>query len=185
MLSKQKQIFVPTTSFKLFFFIPTRRFLDVVKGTAKVKISNRKDSGREDAASEDTNCPDESTSGSGVASSSLTHPAEVNKSPTTTSSHHQDVLSAAKEHGAPTKSPEPTSAANTPASAVPANNPTVAAAATSQVPSASSAAVASKTSSAKSHSSQSASMVSSWVKIYCYFFCKLGKYLLIKLKPHF
>ena len=115
-----------------------------------MKISNRKDSGREDA-SED--CPDESaTSGSGVASS-LTPAAEVNKSPT---SSHQDVLSAAKE-GAPPKSPEPTSAANTtPASVV---IPT--AATTSQVPSASSPAVASKTSSAKSHSSQSASMAAS------------------------
>ena len=60
---------------KKLFFPFHRRFLDVVKGTAKVKISNRKDSGREDAASEDTNCPDESTSGSGVASSFLTHPA--------------------------------------------------------------------------------------------------------------
>ena len=109
-----------------------------------MKISNRKDSGREDAPED---CPDDHQTTGGVAS--LTTPAEVNKSPT--SSSHQDVLSAAKE--APTKSPEPTTA-NTPV-VIPT------AAATSQVPSASSAAVASKTSSAKSHSSQSASMVSS------------------------
>ena len=110
-----------------------------------MKISNRKDSGREDAPED---CPDDQTTG-GVAS--LTTPAEVNNSPT--SSSHQDVLSAAKE--APTKSPEPTTA-NTPV-VIP-----TAAAATSQVPSASPA-VASKTSSssAKSHSSQSASMTSS------------------------
>ena len=110
-----------------------------------MKISNRKDSGREDAPED---CPDDHQTTGGVAS--LTTPAEVNKSPT--SSSHQDVLSAAKE--APTKSPEPTTA-NTPV-VIPT------AAATSQVPSASPA-VASKTSSssAKSHSSQSASMVSS------------------------
>lgn len=61
------------------------RFLDVVKGTAKVKISNRKDSAREDALDDG---PDES----GEA-----------KSP---SSSQQDVPSVAKE--APIKSPEPT-----------------------------------------------------------------------------
>ena len=62
------------------------RFLDVVKGTAKMKISNRKDSAREDA-SEDG--PDDAVLSSEV------------KNPT---SSQQEVPSAAKE--AP-KSPEP------------------------------------------------------------------------------
>ena len=75
------------------------RFLDVVKGTAKVKISNRKDSAREDALDDG---PDES----GEA-----------KSP---SSSQQDVPSVAKE--APIKSPEPATASvvpSTPTSQVP------------------------------------------------------------------
>ena len=137
-LGRPKGKTIPTLLFfisKIFMINPHVvfhfRFLDVVKGTAKVKISNRKDSAREDALDDG---PDES----GEA-----------KSP---SSSQQDVPSVAKE--APIKSPEPT------ASVVPSTTTSqVPSGAAPSAPSSASAAATSKP--AKSHSSQSASMPSS------------------------
>ena len=138
-LGRPKGKTIPTLLFfisKIFMINPHVvfhfRFLDVVKGTAKVKISNRKDSAREDALDDG---PDES----GEA-----------KSP---SSSQQDVPSVAKE--APIKSPEPATASVVPST----TTSQVPSGAAPSAPSSASAAATSKP--AKSHSSQSASMPSS------------------------